>query len=53
MFILLVLILIVQFFTYWIYDPLATFIEYILEIRFFPIIALVSLILLFSTKNIK
>ena len=53
MFILLVLILIVQFFTYWIFDPLATFIEYILEIRLFPIIALVSLILLFSTKNIK
>jgi len=53
MFILLALILIVQFFTYWIFDPLATFIEYILEIRFFPIIALVSLILLFSTKNIK
>tara|TARA_B100000886_G_scaffold240010_1_gene168305 strand:- start:259 stop:426 length:168 start_codon:yes stop_codon:yes gene_type:complete len=53
MFLLLFLILLIQFFTYWIFDPLTSFAEYVLEIRFFPIIALFGLFLLFSAKNIE
>ena len=45
-------VLLIQFFTYWIFEPLASFLEYVLEIRLFPIISLLSLILLFSAKNI-
>ena len=52
MFLLLFFVLLIQFFIYWIFDPLVSFLEYVLEIRFFPVIALISLILLFSTKNI-
>ena len=53
MFLLLFLVLLIQFFTYWIFEPLASFLEYVLEIRLFPIIALISLIFLFSGKNIE
>ena len=53
MFLLLFFILLIQFFTYWIFEPLATFLEYVLEIRLFPIIALLGLIFLFSAKNIE
>ena len=53
MFLLLFFILLLQFFAFWIFEPLASFLHYVLEIRFFPIIALVSLILLFSAKNIE
>ena len=53
MFLLLFFVLLIQFFTYWIFEPLAYFLEYVLEIRLFPIIALIGLILLFSTKNIN
>ena len=53
MFLLLFLVLLIQFFTYWIFEPLASFLEYVLEIRFFPVIALIGLILLFSAKNIE
>ena len=52
MFLLLFLVLLIQFFTYWIFDPLATFLEYVLEIRIFPVLALIGLILLFSGANI-
>jgi len=52
MFILLFFVLFIQFFTYWIFEPLASFLEYVLEIRLFPIIALIVLIFLFSAKNI-
>ena len=52
MFLLLFFVLLIQFFTYWIFEPIACFLEYALEIRFFPILALTGLILLFSTKNI-
>jgi len=52
MFLLLFFVLLVQFLTYWIYEPLASFLEYVLEIRLFPVIALTGLVLLFSTKNI-
>jgi len=53
MFLLLFYVLLIQFFTYWIFEPFASFIGYVLEIRLFPIIALIGLILLFSAKNIE
>jgi len=53
MFILLFFVLIIQFFSYWIFEPLTSFIEYILEIRSFPIFALLVLILLFTSKKIE
>ena len=53
MFLLVFFVLLIQFFTYWIFEPIASFLEYVLEIRLFPIIALLGLILLFSGKNIK
>ena len=53
MFLLLFFVLLIQFFTYWIFEPLATFLEYVLEIRLIPIIALVGLVFLFSAKNIE
>ena len=52
MFLLLFFVLLIQFFTYWVFEPLATFLEYLLEIRLFPIIALIGLFFLFSAKNI-
>ena len=53
MYLLLFFILLIQFFTYWIFEPLASFLEYVLEIRLFPIVALIGLIFLFSGKNIE
>ena len=53
MFFLLFFVLLIQFFVYWIFEPFASFLEYVLEIRLFPIIALISLIFLFSAKNIE
>ena len=53
MFLLLFFVLLVQFLTYWIFEPFASFLEYILELRLFPIIALIGLIFLFSAKNIE
>jgi len=53
MVLLLFFVFLIQFLTYWIFEPLASFLEYVLEIRLFPIIALVVLIFLFSAKNIK
>ena len=53
MFLLLFFVLLIQFFTYWIFEPLASFLEYVLEIRLFPIFALVVLSILFSAKKIK
>ena len=52
MFLLLFFVLLIQFFTYWIFEPLAYFLEYVLVIRLFPVLALTGLILLFSAKNI-
>jgi len=52
MFLLLFFVLLIQFLTYWIFEPLASFLEYVLEIRFLPIIALIGLFFLFSAKNI-
>jgi len=53
MFFLLFFVLLIQFFTYWIFEPLASFLEYMLEIRLIPIIALIGLAFLFSAKNIE
>ena len=53
MFLLLFIVLLIQFFTYWIFEPLASFLEYALEIRFFPIVALIGLVFLFSAESIE
>ena len=53
MFLLLFFVLLIQFFTYWIFEPLASLLEYFIEIRFFPIISLIGLVFLFSAKNIE
>ena len=53
MFLLLFFVLLIQFFTYWIFEPLASFLEYVLEIRLIPIISLIGLVFLFSAKNIE
>ena len=53
MFLLLFFILLIQFFSYWIFEPLASFLEYVLAIRLFPIVALIGLVFLFSVKNIE
>jgi len=53
MILLLFFVLLIQLFTYWLFNPLASFLEYVLEIRLFPIIALVAFIFLFSARNIE
>ena len=53
MILLLFFVLLIQFFTYWILEPFASFLEYVLEIRLFPIIALIVLVSLFSAKTIE
>jgi hypothetical protein len=53
MFLLLFLVLLIQLFNYWIFEPLASFLEYVFEIKSFPIIALIGFIFLFSAKNIE
>ena len=41
MFLLLFFVFLIQSFTYWIFEPFASFLEYVLEIRLFHIIALI------------
>jgi len=53
MFLLLFFVLLIQFFTYWIFEPLGSFLRYVIELRFFPIIALIGLIFLFPSKTIE
>ena len=53
MFLLLSFVLLIQFITYWIFEPLASFVEHVLEIKSLPIIALMVLLFLFSAKNIE
>ena len=53
MFFLLFFVVLLQFFTYWIFEPVTSFITNVIEIRLFPVIALVGLILIFSTKKIE
>jgi len=51
MFLLLFFVLLIQFFTFWIFEPLASLFEYLLEIRWFPIIVLIGFIFLLSAEN--
>ena len=53
MLLLLFFVFLIQFFNYWIFGPITTFVGYIFEIRFFPIVALLVLMFLFSAKNIE
>ena len=53
MLLLLFFVLLIQFFTFWIFEPLTSFVEYFIEIRLFPLVALLGLILLFSAKNVE
>ena len=53
MILLLFFVLLIQFFTNWIFEPIAFFLENVLEIGSFPTIALIGLIFLFSAKNIE
>ena len=53
MFLLLFFVLLIQFFTYWVFEPLASFLAYVLEIRLFPIVAMIGFVFLFSAKNIE
>ncbi len=53
MFLLLFCVLLIQFFTYWVFEPFSSLLEYFLEIRFFPTFSLISLILLFSAKTVE
>ncbi len=53
MFLLMLFVILIQFFNYWVFEPLSSFLEYVFGIRLFPIIALFILILLFSASNIE
>ena len=53
MFLLLFFVFLIQFFTYWVFEPITSFLEHVLEIRLFPIIALIGFVFLFSAKNIE
>ena len=52
MFLLLFFVLLIQLFSYWVFEPLASFLNNVLEIRLFPVLTLIGLILLFSGKTI-
>ena len=51
MFLLLFFVLLIQFFAYWIFQPLGSFLDHVLEIRIFPYISLAIFIFLFSAKT--
>mgnify|MGYP001212292371 CR=1 FL=1 len=53
MFLLLLFVLLIQFFAHWIFEPLTSLLEYFVELKLFPIIALAGLIVLFSGRNIE
>ena len=53
MFFLLFFVSLIQIFTYWIFEPIGSFLLHIFEIRLFPTVALFALIFLFSSKNIE
>ncbi len=50
---LLFFVVLIQFFTYWIFEPITSFLGYVFQIKFFPTFALLILIFLFSAKNIR
>ena len=51
MFILLFFVGLIQFFTYWVFEPFIVFFTNIFEIRLLPGIALLIVIYLFSAKD--
>ena len=51
MFILLFLVLILQVISFWIYEPLVTFMTNVIEIKFAPISLLLISVVLFSAKK--
>ena len=53
MFLLLFFVLLIQFFTFWVFEPVVFFLEYVFEIRLLPIIALIGLILMFSANTCR
>ena len=53
MFLLLFFVVLIQFLNYWVFEPIVSFLEYVLEIRFFLVVALIALVFLFSAKNIE
>ena len=53
MFILFFFVFLIQFFTFWIFEPLTSFLENVLEVNILLIFVLSGLILLFSVKNIE
>jgi len=53
MFLLSFFVLLIQFFTFWIFEPLTSFVGYIFELRLLPTIALIVLVLFFSAKNVE
>ena len=51
MLVLLFLVGLIQFFTFWLCEPFIAFVTHFLEIRLLPGIALVIVIYLFSVKD--
>jgi hypothetical protein len=53
MLLLLFLVLLIQFSTFWIFEPLTSLLEYVVAIKLLPIISILGLIWLFSVKKIE
>ena len=51
MLILILLIFLVQIFSYWIFEPLTSFLTLLSEIRVLPILLIFIFIFIFSTKE--
>ena len=51
MLVLLFIILLLEFFTYWLFEPIINFSTNVLAIRFIPWIALIFFMVIFSAKN--
>jgi len=48
---LIFFISLIQIFSYWIFEPLTSFLTYVIEIRFLPELSLLIFIFLFSTRE--
>ena len=53
MFILFFIVLIIQFFNYWLFHPLINFLTHLIEIKFLPLILLSIFIFSFQQKIIQ
>ncbi len=51
MFFLLFFVLLIQFFNYWIFEPLSVFLNNLFEIKYIPSIALLVFLFLFSARD--